>query len=215
MSTKTKVLLMALLPLLVMVGCMVQGPRDGALHRWWSALGPVLPHDTFPADCSLCHVGRTWNVLVDDFRFDHERETGVRLEGAHAQARCLRCHNDRGPIEVFAARGCAGCHEDFHQGELGKDCTKCHDQHTWNPEGQIEMHNRTRFPLTGAHLAVACHRCHPGIWAGRIYPTDTACVTCHVDDVQQANNPPHIGLGFVDDCERCHVTTSWNHARVR
>jgi hypothetical protein len=213
--TARVLLLAAAIPLLLF-GCVTQsGGSAGALHRWWSGLGPVLPHDAFPADCKLCHVGPGWNTLTDDFTFDHERETGVPLLGAHAQARCLRCHNDRGPVEVFQARGCAGCHEDFHQGELGKDCTSCHDQRTWQPRGQVERHARTRFPLTGAHVAVACHRCHPGIWTGRVYPADTACVSCHNDDVQQTTNPPHAGLGWVDTCQRCHVTTSWNHAIVR
>ncbi|MCC6673471.1 MAG: hypothetical protein IT458_20605 [Planctomycetes bacterium] len=197
------------------LGCLSQGVGSGAVHRWWAGLGPVLPHDTFPADCKLCHVGPTWNVLVKDFRFDHERETGYRLEGAHDQAQCLRCHNDRGPVAMFAARGCAGCHEDVHLGELGQDCRVCHGQHTWSAEGQVEMHDKTRFPLTGAHLNVGCHRCHPGAFVGRFYQTDTQCVTCHYDDMLRTTNPPHVGLGWTDNCDRCHVTTSWNHARIR
>ena len=68
----------------------------------------MLPHDTFPADCKLCHMGQGWNTLTDDFAFDHEKETGVPLVGAHDQARCLLCHNDRGPVELFASKGCAG-----------------------------------------------------------------------------------------------------------
>ena len=193
----------------------MQSPGSGALHRWWSGLGPVVPHDNFPADCRLCHVGSTWNVLTADFKFDHELQTGVPLRGAHAAAQCLRCHNDRGPVRMFAARGCAGCHDDVHVGELGKDCQRCHEERTWNPEGQIEMHNRTRFPLTGAHLGVSCHRCHPGAFVGRFYQADTKCLTCHYDDLAQTNNPNHFGLGWVDNCDRCHVSSSWNHGSLK
>ena len=99
------VLLLALLPCMVLACAIQRGPGDGSLHRWWAGLGPVLPHDTFPADCSLCHVGDKWNTLKPDFSFDHEQETGVALDGAHQQARCLRCHNDRGPVAVFRAKG--------------------------------------------------------------------------------------------------------------
>jgi hypothetical protein len=207
--------LAALLSFPIVVGCITQGPGSGELHRWWSGLGPVLPHDKFPGDCALCHVGPSWNVLQPTFRFDHARETGVPLEGAHAQALCLRCHNDRGPVAMFQARGCVGCHDDVHQGELGKDCTGCHDQRTWAPRGMVEKHNRTRFPLTGAHVAVACHRCHPGAFVGRFQPIDTKCAVCHADNAAATTNPPHLGLGWVDNCDKCHVTTSWNHAIIR
>ena len=81
-----------------------------------------------PADCSLCHVGDDWNEIRSDFRYDHQAQTGVALVGAHAKAECLRCHNDRGPTAAFAVRGCRGCHQDVHLGELGSDCAVCHDE---------------------------------------------------------------------------------------
>jgi hypothetical protein len=199
----------------VALGCAVQRAGSGELHRWWAGFGPVLPHGKFPADCKLCHVGATWNELTPDFRFDHQKETGVPLDGAHAQARCLRCHNDRGPVAMFQARGCVGCHEDVHQGKLGVRCEECHDQETWNPRGQIERHDRTRFPLSGAHLATACHRCHPGANVGNFVPTDTECVTCHRDDLAGTLNPPHIPLGWTSKCDRCHMPTDWHQAHRR
>ncbi len=197
------------------IACAVQRTPDAAVHRWWSGLGPVLPHDTFPGDCTLCHVGDSWHQLVDDFDFDHEAHTGVALHGAHATAQCLRCHNDRGPVADFAARGCAGCHEDVHSGDLGPTCTDCHGEQTWHPTGQIELHARTRFPLTGAHLAVSCHRCHPGSFVGNFQPIDHECSTCHALDAAATQNPPHVPLGWVQRCDRCHPQTRWSHARVR
>lgn len=214
-SFRARATLLALAGPLVIAACVTQGVRSSGLHRWWAGLGPVLPHENFPADCSLCHVGNDWETLREDFAFDHEKETGVALEGAHANARCLRCHNDRGPVRVFAAKGCAGCHEDVHQGALGSTCTRCHQETTWQPVGMIEMHSRTRFPLTGAHAHTACHRCHPGGWVGTFQPVDTECVTCHRDDLQRATNPPHINLGLVDRCDRCHMPTRWNQVSTR
>jgi len=190
-------------------------PGTGTQHRWWSGLGPVLPHDSFPADCKLCHLGDSWDQLVADFSFDHKARTGVALEGAHADARCLRCHNDRGPVGVFMERGCAGCHEDIHSGELGETCTTCHDQITWRPSEQYEKHVHTRFPLVGAHASVSCHRCHPGSRVGDFLPADTECLTCHTDDLNATQNPPHLGLGWVDNCDRCHMPTRWQQATVQ
>ncbi len=199
----------------IVVACATQSPGSGELNRWWAGLGPVLPHDSFPADCSLCHVGQEWNTLVKDFKFDHERETGIKLEGAHNQAKCLRCHNDRGPVRDFYDKGCLGCHEDFHYGDLGPNCTFCHTQKTWRPYGQIEMHNRTRFPLIASHTLVACNRCHPGAFVGNFMPTDTECLTCHTQELLNTQNPNHLNLGWVDNCDRCHSPTNWNDARIR
>jgi len=199
----------------VIAACVTPKAGSGSLHRWWAGLGPVLPHDTFPADCRLCHVGKEWGTLTENFSFDHLARTGVALNGAHARALCLRCHNDRGPVAVFQARGCVGCHEDVHSGDLGTTCASCHQERTWRPTGQIELHNRTRFPLTGAHVRVSCYRCHPGGRVGNFRPTDTECLTCHTDDLNNALNPPHLTLGYVDNCHRCHLTTTWNQATIQ
>ena len=195
--------------------CALPRKQTLELHRWWSGLGPVIPHSQFPADCTLCHVGSGWNDLRADFEFDHYARTGVALEGAHQDAMCLRCHNDRGPIEVFAAQGCAGCHEDVHQRQLGQDCASCHQQVTWRAVGQLERHNRTRFPLVGAHASTACERCHVGAEVGRFMPTDIQCLSCHQHDLQAAQFPNHIALGWVDNCDRCHMPTTWQQAEIR
>jgi hypothetical protein len=193
--------------------CVLEQPGVASRHRWWSGLGPVLPHDSFPSDCKLCHEGESWNSLSEDFDYDHEAETGVALEGAHQEARCLRCHNDRGPVSVFMKQGCAGCHSDVHLGRLGAGCSECHQQSTWQAVGQRERHNRTRFPLVGVHASTACFRCHIGFEAGLFTPTDPSCISCHVSDLQRTTN--HIGLGWTSNCQSCHLPTSWNVAEIR
>ena len=198
----------------VVVACVTESPGSASRHRWWGGLGPVLPHDTFPSDCKLCHVGQTWNVLTDDFDFDHAAETGVPLIGSHAQAKCLRCHNDRGPISIFNAKGCVGCHQDFHFGELGPNCTNCHQQNTWHPVDMVTKHYQTRFPLVGVHVATACHRCHPGAFVGNFVPTPIECAACHAGDAAATTNPPHIPLNWLDHCDRCHTPTVWQQAEL-
>lgn len=212
--TRRGALALGLVAYAVVVACVSRGPQAVEQHRWWSGLGPVLPHDTFPADCTLCHEGAHWNALVEGFAFDHLAETGVPLNGAHADASCLLCHNDRGPVEVFTARGCAGCHEDIHQAQLGKDCTECHTEVDWRPFGTFELHQRTRFPLLGVHAAVSCRQCHPGAEVGRFVPTPIECIDCHGADFARADNPNHVALGWTFDCDRCHQPTSWNAAEL-
>ena len=209
----SSVLLTAALVSLVLA-CVMQTPGSAGLHLWWAGFGPVLPHESFPADCKLCHVGDGWQELVSDFEYDHEAETGARLDGAHEEAQCLRCHNDRGPVSVFERMGCQGCHEDLHQGSLGATCTECHTEVTWEPFGQIERHNLTRFPLNGVHAATQCWRCHPGAEVGRFYPVDPQCISCHQADLARAQNPNHQGLGWVNRCDRCHQPTTWSQAEL-
>ncbi len=181
-------------------------------QRWWDGRGPVVPHEAFPSDCQLCHEGNTWESIRDDFEFDHLAETGVALEGAHLQAECLRCHNDRGPVSMFSSQGCAGCHEDVHRNQLGQNCQDCHDALTWKPQGQITLHAQTRFPLIGAHAATACYRCHEGAQVGEFTRTDIECATCHQSDLALALNPDHVAQGWVADCDRCHIPTAWTGA---
>lgn len=200
---------------LLVSACVTQDAKTAERYRWWNGLGPVLPHDSFPTDCSLCHEGTDWNTLVADFRFDHERETGVPLRGAHKRAACLRCHNDRGPVADFQVQGCSGCHEDVHRAMLGPDCQSCHQEESWHPVGMVGRHARTRFPLTAAHVNVSCNRCHPGSFVGNFAPTSPECVSCHLDDLSRATNPPHIALGLVDRCDRCHQPTRWREASTR
>ncbi|MFT4541877.1 MAG: hypothetical protein ACI841_002238 [Planctomycetota bacterium] len=196
---------------MAITACLARQQHSAVKHGWWQGLGPVLPHDSFPADCGLCHLEGSWQELRLDFEYNHQLETGVELRGVHTEAQCLRCHNDRGPVDMFAERGCMGCHEDIHQGTLGADCASCHGEHDWRPKGQVARHFQTRFPLIGVHATTDCRRCHLGAEVGRFVPTDTECASCHQQDLVNANDPNHVGLGYIDRCDRCHTPTNWNH----
>lgn len=150
-------------------------------------------------DCRACHDG------VDRYgdAFDHAA-TRFALAGKHTVAECAACHPDVRTASGFAAapERCADCHgdDDVHKGRYGDDCGKCHDAAGWKPA--TFDHARTSFPLTGAHVDVACAGCHA---AGKYEATPTACVACHPmpDD--------HRGT-FGDDCAGCHGTSTWKGA---
>jgi len=201
----------ALLSGLLVGGCQLLIPKNSWNKKW----GPVVPHTKFPSDCSLCHVPERWDKLKDDFTFDHEKETGYRLEGSHVAAACLRCHNDRGPIDAYVARGCAGCHLDPHTSSLGLDCEQCHSQISWAPTGLVGEHAATRFPLMGVHAIAACESCHEGAATGQFRGAPTQCEICHQADLTLATDPNHSANGWVADCQKCHQpTASWQGAFV-
>ncbi len=190
---------------LILVHCETLVPRQGWSQRW----GPMVPHDTFPGDCSVCHTPGKWNELKDKLDFDHHTETGFELVGAHEEAACLRCHNDRGPVTAYVKRGCGGCHYDPHKSTLGLDCESCHNQDHWEPTGLIQEHATTRMPLMGVHAITPCESCHERATIGEYRGAPTACHSCHRQDAFQAF-PNHSINGWTANCERCHNSSGWN-----
>jgi hypothetical protein len=182
------------------------------LQGWKPEYGPVVPHDTFPAKCDLCHTGGNWKSITADFTFDHGKETGVDLLGAHANVSCLLCHNDRGPVKMYADQGCTGCHVDVHQGNLGKTCTSCHTESSWAVLEAVSRHDFTRLPLVGAHTATPCYRCHDGAPVGNFSGLDPRCSSCHLDEYLATTNPNHVTSGFGTACNNCHNTFGWRGA---
>ena len=209
---RTRLVLAALACMLGLFACTLGG-RVGSgsvlQQDWDKRRGPVVPHDTFPQDCALCHEGGSWNKIRPDFVFDHEKETGVPLRGAHARAECLRCHNDRGPVERFSQQGCVGCHEDVHRAKQGAQCSTCHNESDWRVNDAIALHSKTRFPLFGVHAAVECWRCHEGAQICNFDRAPVECASCHQKDLASATSPDHAAMGWTDSCERCHAPVSW------
>ena len=174
-------------------------------------------------DCVRCHLehnGSEFNLIHWDVplkQFDH-RLTGYSLTGKHAQVECQQCHQwknitppdrnlirlkDRSKSFLGLSQQCVSCHEDIHKGQLGKDCASCHNTTDWKAAKQFD-HSKTRYPLTGAHLQVACEKCHkpdaPGAPARFSNMNFATCTACHLD--------PHRG-SFKQTCEQCHTTASW------
>lgn len=180
--------------------------------RWNKDWGPMVPHKKFPRDCGICHLPKSWDEMRPDFKYDHKKETGYALEGAHAHASCLRCHNDRGPVASYKARGCAGCHPDAHKNAMGMDCARCHNQETWEfrvakGDQAAEHAARTRFPLFGVHATLRCEECHKRASAGDFRGAPRDCFQCHRDAFPRG--PNHVASNFPHDCRPCHRSGVW------
>jgi hypothetical protein len=90
-------------------------------------------------------------------------------------------------------------------GGFSTECQTCHSALTWTGTRGFD-HQRTGFPLTGAHVATACTSCHPG---QRFQGTPKDCYSCHRTAYDQAQ-PPHAASGFAASaCASCHNTTSF------
>jgi hypothetical protein len=167
-------------------------------------------------DCSACHTTAGWamGTGTGGRGFDHAR-TGFPLTGVHRMASCTDCHQ----AGLETRRDCASCHEDEHQGRLGRGCDRCHSSRAWADTRPLEMHRATRLPLTGMHALADCTQCHlrPGERAWSAPPAE--CVSCHAEDAARTDtHPDHLGrMGaapFPRDCAQCHRPSGWSPAIV-
>ncbi|MEQ1569251.1 MAG: hypothetical protein ABMA64_26680 [Myxococcota bacterium] len=165
-------------------------------------------------ECESCHgehQGRDHDLIPDlgaQGDFDHEKETGWPLEGAHEKTRCIECHTTAGDYTGLSSE-CASCHKDPHGKDQSKrdllaKCDSCHDARDWDPgtlPASVFDHTSTQdadYLLDGLHLEVACDSCHVD---ARFVPLDfDTCTSCHVN--------PHRA-GFRERaCEDCHPNAS-------
>ena len=156
-------------------------------------------------ECQACHTEhKGQNADIVKFvipQFDHNK-TDFKLTNIHASVACSGCHQ-AGKKYREAPTSCVECHKKIepHQGQLGNDCSSCHDTETWL-NGRFD-HNKTNFPLINKHAAVTCSACHIG---NQYKNTPKTCVSCHApDDVHQRSRG--------NECARCHTTISWKTAK--
>ncbi|MFT4626239.1 MAG: hypothetical protein ACI8PZ_004916 [Myxococcota bacterium] len=153
-----------------------------------------------PRDCGSCHT----QTRFTDGTFDHDA-TDFPLRGEHQSVACDDCHGE-GPTATFAGLpfdDCASCHDDVHEARFAPDrCDSCHIDGTWGVESFD--HERTDYPLTGAHTDVACAECH-GAPPDEVFAPIPfgSCLDCHADD------DPHAGGFGGERCDSCHATAAW------
>jgi hypothetical protein len=140
-------------------------------------------------DCGVCHSDRGFGAdVLARSGFDHARDAGFALEGAHAKVACAACHTDarradeksaRRAPGASAPRDCAGCHEDPHAGALGSACATCHTPATWEARGEGARFDHARdanFPLDALHARLECSDCHEGL---EFTAQGRECADCH------------------------------------
>lgn len=174
--------------------------------------GAQSPHgNAFEIDCANCHSPESWEWLKEKGAFDHQ-QTRFRLEGAHLATDCKSCHQSL----VFSAASpeCVSCHTDMHQNTLGADCRRCHTPQNWMVTKISQMHQQSRFALTGAHATADCMQCHNSASQLVFEPLDVECYSCHLNDYLATSSPNHQQAGYSTDCVECHGARaiSWSAA---
>ncbi|MFZ4543185.1 MAG: cytochrome c3 family protein [Saprospiraceae bacterium] len=169
--------------------------------------------------CITCHSehhGYNFEMIrFDKNKFNHT-QTGYELKGAHGKLEsCARCHTDNYIADNNIKQNkntflgldtrCLACHDDYHQKTLSSDCAKCHNFDNFKPAVSFR-HDKTEFPLSGAHIKVDCAKCHKSETRNGKKFQDFAiasfknCSSCHKD--------PHKGE-FGANCKSCHTETSF------
>jgi len=175
-------------------------------------------------ECAECHKVDAWKPSL--FGVKEHATSKYALEGKHAAVACDKCHTPAGKDTQYKVKfaACLDCHKDEHDKQFAaapyqNRCEDCHTVKDFHRSTfTIAKHQKTRYALTGAHVAVACAECHKAGLAGRtdkILPfhfEDSTCTACHSD--------PHKGEfkdrmaakrsnGKTMGCEACHSTHSW------
>ncbi|QDU68420.1 cytochrome c3 family protein [Engelhardtia mirabilis] len=160
---------------------------------------------------------------VDDIQaFDHA-SIGFRMEGAHLELDCTECHahaQDEVLPEgatrfIGLSQRCVSCHEDEHDGALGRTCNDCHVQASF--EQHWSRGHDEHLKLVGGHGGLSCRDCHGEgddhalevVAGGGSLPDARACTDCH-DSPHGAGfavgNARLAGLGLARSCDTCHAS---------
>ncbi len=159
----------------------------------------------YGTNCTECHSTKKWETLT----FDHA-STRFALKGKHVDIACKKCHTTELKTykQVVRFEDCSGCHKDPHRGQFSdRACSSCHIETSFHDISSFD-HNKTAFPLTGAHVRVRCQDCHKNMKIFKGAPD--SCQSCHAN--------PHKKIP-TQNCSRCHTPQSWkvekfNHAQT-
>jgi len=97
----------------------LQCHMDDDVHK--ARLGP---------NCAQCHNTNGWNL----WRFDHNKDTHFKLDGAHEKLHCYHCHATPAVNGIELNQSCGFCHagDDPHNNQFGPLCEQCHDTESFS-----------------------------------------------------------------------------------
>jgi hypothetical protein len=135
---------------------------------------------------------------------------------------CGQCH--KAFDKKAQAKLCASCHVPIARDIANKTgwhghlddttCGNCHKEHKGRGAKITVLdkenfdHDRTGFPLKGAHreIRAKCASCH--LPAAKFREASKQCVSCHRKDDQTKGHKGKLG----DKCEACHRESKWKDA---
>ncbi|GAB6282431.1 MAG: hypothetical protein STSR0008_11770 [Ignavibacterium sp.] len=164
----------------------------------------------FGQNCLQCHNYNSFAQITES-NFEHSK-TNFPLLGRHQFVECKDCHKQKISTPIKYSQ-CKDCHLDYHKGEfvnenIVRDCKDCHNEKGFSPSYfTIELHQQSKFSLTGSHLAIECKNCHYKNSEWKFKFANFSCTNCHTNI-----HKDEITIKFMgnNNCENCHNTLSWN-----
>ena len=189
------------------------------------------------ADCAKCHSPNGWRL----WEFDHGKQTGFALTGAHGKLACEGCHKQPAD-QVKLNPSCLSCHEqdDVHLGQYGGSVNAAIPP---SPSRALVCSNSHMRRLITTSLVLALLAVMPA-FAAQTRDTfdhlttgfellgqhrDLPCESCHANAVFKGT--PHEcgachGVGTAirataktanhilstNRCDSCHTPVAWNPA---
>ena len=100
---------------------------------------------TLGSKCATCHNPNGWRV----WRFDHNKDTDYKLDGAHTKVHCKRCHRKPVSGKIKLNKTCGACHssDDPHNGGFGQQCEHCHVTESFK---KVRFNGGREYTLPGA-----------------------------------------------------------------
>ena len=169
-------------------------------------------------DCRTCHVEHQ-GANIRPVAMDHVElarigaQTLMRASGSdEASAATLKALKTwlririPGQLDESSARlalNCAGCHltKDRHLGLFGKECAQCHATNSWRIA-------EFQHPSPRSLDCAQCHQAPPSH-----YMMHFDMISKKIASQEDAQVAGCCGPTHVEQCYRCHQTTSWNDIR--
>ena len=164
-----------------------------------------------------------WRPFGGLRNFPHQR-AGWPLQGAHRFEKCESCHEKKLPKSgnttfLGLRTECTSCHKTPHafaDPKLAADCLACHNfdsRRVANLAATKYDHDKTAYPLVGAHTKNECKKCHVGdLERFQVTKDFSDCRGCHQD-------PHRSVISAGKKCASCHdpkvrfELTKYDHAR--
>ena len=165
--------------------------------------------------CEECHT--VDGYIPTKFTIASHDSTKYPLSGSHLAVPCNACHKKEmmaANIETIKFKfdniRCLTCHKDPHKGQLDKfvskdGCEFCHNVESWRKTSYD--HSKTKFPLEGKHLTIACRSCHGKDDSEmKFVSLSLECNGCH-EDIHRGQFVRENETAV--NCARCHLPNSW------
>ncbi len=189
---------------------------------YYATTAPNHVQSNISTNCQDCHSMTTFSWVAANLQnFNH---SFFPLTAGHNIQNCFSCHIQGRSDFKGISTNCYSCHKqnymlaknpDHIKANFPTNCNDCHSTVSFTSSTTFD-HNKTGFPLTGAHASVSCAQCHTTGYTN----TPTDCYSCHTNTYNTAVSPVnHRSAGLPHTCQDCHNTTTFtattfNHTTV-